>query len=219
LKKAAVEGSLAKFLDVQEVPLSRISELLSTQSAVSSLENILQTLWFGGDIEHRNNTMTPLHYASKYGTHQTVTVLLEAGAAVNAVDCRILTPLHYAVIYQAPATIRSLLHYGASVTVGVWKPVHAIATYGCRDDENLKLILEASADVNSKSDKGWTPLLMAVLYRDAMMVANLLKHGANINVKVDNKDVYDLAKDNHRMDQENVLRVLAEHMRSEFLNH
>jgi len=52
--------------------------------AVRSLEYLLQTLWFGGDVAWVNdNLSTPLQIAASFGTPATVSVLLQARAAVN----------------------------------------------------------------------------------------------------------------------------------------
>ena len=94
LKKFAIDDSLAEFLDTQDVSHCVISKFLATQTAVSTLENILQTLWFCGNIEQKSgHNMTPMHYAVKYGTTATVIVLLEVGAAVNVLDDHGCTPL------------------------------------------------------------------------------------------------------------------------------
>ena len=44
LKKAAIEGSLARFLDEQNIPICIISKFLTSAEAVRSLENVLQAL-------------------------------------------------------------------------------------------------------------------------------------------------------------------------------
>ena len=61
IAKAAIEGNLARFFDVQDVPRSLVSEVLSMKVTVASIENLLQTLWFGGSVEHKDiNNCTPL---------------------------------------------------------------------------------------------------------------------------------------------------------------
>ena len=53
MKKAAIERSLTQFLDVNDVPHSLISEFVATKTAVSSIKNLVQALWFGGNIEQK----------------------------------------------------------------------------------------------------------------------------------------------------------------------
>ena len=65
MKKAAIEGSLAQFLDVNDVPHSLISKFLATKTAVSSFENLVQALWFGGNIEQKGEYgCTPINLAA-----------------------------------------------------------------------------------------------------------------------------------------------------------
>ena len=44
LKKAANEGSLARFLDDQDIPICVISKFLASEVAVRSLENVIQPI-------------------------------------------------------------------------------------------------------------------------------------------------------------------------------
>ena len=44
MEKAAIEGYLARFFDVQEIPHALVSKVLATKITVASLENLLQTL-------------------------------------------------------------------------------------------------------------------------------------------------------------------------------
>jgi len=208
LQKAAIEGSLTQFLDVQDVPHALISEFLSTQSAVNNLENLLQTLWFGGEIVRRNNIRTPLHYAAINGTRATITVLLQAGAAVNTRNSFGWTPLGYAAQYGTPEMLRVLLQACASVNAvdnTRWSPLHIAIRYGSQ--ENVSLLLDAKSDVKAKTAAGKSPLYLALKFGNAVMVSDLLKFGANINEEY---GYYELAKRNKR-DRENVMIVLAEH--------
>jgi len=117
LQKAALEGSLAKFLDLQDVPHSVISHFLPTNTAVSCLEHLLQTLWFGADIEQREYSYTPLFFAAKYGTPATVNVLLQASANVNVTDESGDTPLHVTARYGNYDTVKLLLGAKADLNV------------------------------------------------------------------------------------------------------
>merc|ERR1719419_1816414 len=75
-RNAAIEDSLADFFDMNDVPLVTVSQLLSTRVGVKSLKNTLQILWFGGDLEYQHLQRTPLQVAGKYGTQETVRLLL-----------------------------------------------------------------------------------------------------------------------------------------------
>jgi len=54
------------------------------------------------------------------------------------------------------------------------------------DIEGVKNLLNQGANINSKNEKGWTPLLLACLYTDPdgnKMAKFLLENGANVNCK------------------------------------
>jgi len=91
---------------------------------------------------------TALHIASAYGQSGAVTVLLAAGAEVNAISDNLLRvqPLHSAV--------------------------------GGRHLEITKLLLDNGADVHAKQSDGFTPLTLAASLRDTELVALLKHHGA-----------------------------------------
>merc|ERR1719419_1812252 len=52
-----------------------------------------------------------------------------------------------------------------------------------RQQENLRLLLEAAADPNVVVDGGWTALLFCAKYGSAFDMEMLLKHGGKINVQ------------------------------------
>jgi len=163
IMEAAIEGSLARFFDVQEVPHVLVPEVLTKPATVASLENLLQTLWFGGDLEHKEKPIsrTALHCAARYGTIDTVKVLLDHGSLINVRDRFGSSPLARAVRHNK--------------------------------FENMKLILQAKAQVNVKDLAGWTPLLFAARYGTGKMVAELVKFGADLDYERDGTGVYEMA--------------------------
>ena len=125
MRKAAIEDYLARFFDLQEldVPISLVSQLLATRVAVSSLENILQILWFGGDIKHKYLERSPLQVAGKYGTPATVRVLLEADAFVNEGEENGSTSLLAATRYGSHEVVKLLLEAKSNVNATTKKGV------------------------------------------------------------------------------------------------
>lgn len=210
LKKSAIEGSLAQFFDTQDVSLPLITELLASPPGVASLSNLLQTLWFGANIEQIVNGWTPLLYASKYGTSATVNELLLADADVNALGYNKFSALMLASSWGPPAKVKIILEAKADVNAKSpkgWSPLHLATKFGVH--ASVQLILEAKANVNAKTVKGVTPIHHALKYRDATMVVELLKMGANVNKTYLGSDVNELAMQNE--DNQSILRVLAEH--------
>ena len=65
------------------------------------------------DMTTRLGDHTPLHVASRAGQASTVSVLLDAGAAVNALTTTGATPLHFAATAGNVDTLTALLDHGA----------------------------------------------------------------------------------------------------------
>jgi len=175
LKEAAIEGSLAEFLDIQDVPESCISELLATQAAVSSLENLLQTLWFGGNIEQRYLNWTPLLFAAKSGTPATVRVLLNAGAEVNVKDSEGSTPLLAASRYGIDQVVKLLLDSKADVnakTNAGWSSILYAARWG--NQIMVNELLKFGANVHDKVEQFDVYQMAHYNMVDRLNVVNLL---------------------------------------------
>jgi ankyrin repeat protein len=66
-----------------------------------------------------NSGVTPLHQAAAYGPVESVRLLLQAGANVNARDGRQLGPLTFALAteYSSPEIVRTLIQAGADTNV------------------------------------------------------------------------------------------------------
>jgi len=237
LKIAASGGSLAQFFDVNEVQHSLVSEFLASAAAVGSLENLLQTLYFGGSILHTRSNWTAIHYASEHGTPATVSVLLTARAAVNGEDYYGNSPLAIATRFGKPEVMRTLIEADAALNI----PLITAARFGKLEailmllqanadlnfktpkgisplftavdnaaNESVKLLLESRADVNAKTD-GISPLMLAVVCGNAIMVTELLKFDANVHDKLHGRGICEWAERND-VDRDNVLSVLKEHL-------
>jgi len=215
MKKAAIEGSLAQFLDVNDVRLSLISELLATRTVVGSLENLVQALWFGGNIEQKGEyDYTPINWAAQEGTMESIIVLLDFGADVNTPDTEGCSPLLNAIYWRkevAEDVVKLLLRGKADVNqknnLGSTPLNAAIKTrnHGC-----TKLLLEAKADVNVIGEYGITYLQYAAIFGSGVSVTQLLKFNANVD-----DDTFDHYALQNRTDRESVLNALAEHRREE----
>ena len=140
----------------------------------------------------------PLHKAVVYNKKlSVVTVLLKAGAVVNAKDVYGNTPLHEAAWYnENPAVITTLLKAGAEVNARTSKrkygggetPLH----FAARSNENpavIKALLKAGAEVNARTPKrgfggGETPLHFAARNNEnPAVIKALVKAGAEVNAK------------------------------------
>ena len=121
-------------------------KLLLSKGADVNLANTFAGKVKFGDIQLIG--LTPLMVAAPYGSPQLIKTLLDAGAKVNAKDCRGMTPLMLAV---------------ASETQNV---------------EVARLLIKAGADVNVKSEAGETALDWALKFNNPGMLAVLRSAGA-----------------------------------------
>ncbi|KAI8487113.1 hypothetical protein Bbelb_351830 [Branchiostoma belcheri] len=127
---------------------------------------------------------SPLHLAALNGHHETVSVLLAAGADVNTQDTKEKTPLHLAAKNGHHETVSVLLAAGADVnTQDQWErtPLHLAAVNG--HHETVSALLAAGADVNTQDKLTMTSLHWAVLSGHHETVSALLAAGADVNTQ------------------------------------
>lgn len=150
---AEILAGKKKELDVFEATslgrLERLSECIKDATAVNS---------YSGD------GFTPLHFACYFGQPESAHLLLEKGAAVDAIagNAMKVMPLHSAASARNVGAARLLLEHGASVNGrqhGGWAPIHAAAQNGER--AMVELLLKYGADPNASSDDGKTAASLA----------------------------------------------------------
>jgi ankyrin repeat protein len=126
--------------------------------------------------------VTPLLYASAFGSVEAMRVLLEAGADVNAAESLGAVPLHWSAC--DPARVKLLLEHGAQVNVknpqGRTPLMVASSCEGGAD--SIRMLLERGADINVQQQNGSTALLDAATYGGPSIVRLLLEAGAKANI-------------------------------------
>ena len=136
---------------------------------------------------------TPLHLASEAGRDTAViSLLLGAGAGVQARDSRNYSPLHKAAEGGTPSVVRALLQAGAEVDARAkgfsvdygwdWTPLHLAAGQNA-DPEVAGALLAAGADLHARGDAGQTPLHQAALNENPAIAALLLEARADVNAR------------------------------------
>lgn len=123
--------------------------------------------------------MTPLHYAALYGNTESVRLLLERGADVNARNKSGATPLIYGA-YNFEKT-RLLVEKGADVnaksTAGMTPLLVAVSVHG--NTPTVRYLIEKGADVKAQGPLGTDALLTASYKGDTEMVRLLLTKGCD----------------------------------------
>jgi len=115
---------------------------------------------------HSKDGFTALHFACFFGQPEAARLLIESGAAVDAVAAnptRVM-PLHSAASARNLEAARLLLEDGAPAIVnarqqGGWVPIHAAAQNG--DRPMIELLLKHHADPRLANDDGKTPAMVA----------------------------------------------------------
>jgi len=157
IKLAAMEGSLAIFFDKHCVEHSVVDKLMVLEGVAKNMENSLQVLWFGGNIEARNQLgWTPLIICAWYGDVASLKVLLEHRAKIDAKNNRGYTAL------QEQCFSHQLYRL-----------------------DILKALVGAKANINSKSHEGWNALHLAAEHAPKQTVAVLLDSKADVMAQID----------------------------------
>ena len=128
----------------------------------------------------------PLTFASRDGMYGIVENLLrKPGIDINSQDRWQATPLIHAIITGNDHIAALLLDDGADANI---KDVNGrspltLAVLGGKHDIVQKLLQKPGIEINSRDQGQGSPLIHAVTTGDANMVALLLNHGADANIK------------------------------------
>jgi len=194
-KTAALEGRLSAFFDRHNVDHSICSELLATQMVASKVHNILQVLWFGGNVDNDADVTdsNALCYAANSGSLDSVITLIENSANVNRKVGRAqTTPLQLSARWGTKKMIDVLIKAEADVNAKKtdgWTALHFAARYSSTD--MVQALVDAKANMEAKTRNGWTALALATRYQTKKMVEDLLCAGAHtetISATPDGKD-------------------------------
>lgn len=155
---------------VRASDMAAISDLLERGAKVNSLNSF--------------NGACPLAMACQNGDLDVVSILVAAGAAVDAVDSQGLTPLHHAIRSRHDPVARALVAAGAGLdtvdATGESALMHAV-------DERLpsvvRLLLEHGADAELATPSGETPLMRAARTNNPGITRILLAHGCDVRAR------------------------------------
>jgi ankyrin repeat protein len=126
---------------------------------------------------------TLLHHAAGFGSGDTMRLLVDAGADVNAKNRRGSTPLHWAI--HDEAKVRLLLAHGANVNATQTErrtPLYLASMLG-NGLATVKLLLDSGADPGIATANGMTPLMAAAVRGDVQTMRLLVGAKAAVNAK------------------------------------
>jgi ankyrin repeat protein len=152
--------------DLAELIASRKPDLdIFEAASLGRLDRLKQYLHDAAAVNSRSKDgFTALHFACFFGQPEAARLLLESGAAVDAVAANPtqVLPLHSAASARNLEAARLLLDHGAPVNVrqqAGWVPIHAAAQNG--DRPMVELLLKHYADPKLANDAGKTPAMVA----------------------------------------------------------
>eukprot|EP00698_Gefionella_okellyi_P022645 TRINITY_DN752_c0_g1_i1.p1 TRINITY_DN752_c0_g1~~TRINITY_DN752_c0_g1_i1.p1 ORF type:complete len:683 (+),score=104.00 TRINITY_DN752_c0_g1_i1:44-2050(+) len=182
---------------VQQTPLHMV--------AFSGADQMMNLLLQRGAVPNvvASDGNAPLHLAVQYGHVNCVQLLLNAGADKAASRADGKTALDIALMTGNPAVIALLQQQAQPVAIPVPAPApipvsglsEAVTSLTIGDDNLLtaaqrgdlarvKQLIASGADVESRSENGWSPLLLAIERGHAIVVDELLKYPAtNVNLR------------------------------------
>ncbi|NBX03920.1 MAG: hypothetical protein EBR02_07690 [Alphaproteobacteria bacterium] len=152
------------------------------------IDAVRRELSSGADVNARNeHGDTPLGAAFYHPPSPEIsTLLIEAGADVNAQLGHDYIALHHAVLIGHVALVNLLLKKGDAVNaVGRWgcTPLHFAVHDAEANIEIVRALLSCGADVNARAGWGHTPLHYAVADNQDDIAELLIKHGADTSAK------------------------------------
>jgi ankyrin repeat protein len=149
----------------------------------SDRAHVEQLLQNGADVNLRDRRggATPLMYAAALGSLDTMTLLIDKGADVNARSTGGATALMWAATDLAK--IRLLLDRGADVNAVSerGRTVLLLAAMSDRSAEIVRLLLSRRADAHTIDKEGTSTLLAATFGNDTATIRQLVEAGANVN--------------------------------------
>lgn len=190
-------------IDVAKVILNQktihptvVNELLCKMASAGIAEGAKLLIEYGANIETacRPSETTPLMEAALWGKTDTVHLLLNAGAKVNAMHSDGKTALTRALDFERLGAAELLLQHGANPNVKTFvgrTPLKSAVIF--RKQGVINLLLRYGADPDIADDSKITPLESAISNGQNDLIKLLLQHKADPN-RVDRDGYTPLSK-------------------------
>lgn len=135
-------------------------------------------------IEAPESFGNPLQAAAYNRDHETIKLLLEWGADVNAQGGWYGNALQAAAYGRSEETVKLLLDYGADVNAQGGEYGNALQAAACRRQKKIvKLLLEHGADISAQGGVYGNALQAAAYAGHRKIVKHLQEHGADVNAQ------------------------------------
>lgn len=158
--------------------------ICSTKTVDSEIVNCLLEAKASTDTHYRGATALHLLCSNEQCNEQALRALLAAKADVNAVTHEEVTPLMLAIRNNAQMADLLLMDDRTDVNKADyqgWQAIHYAAKMG--HVGMINALVDKGVDINAKTDKGATPLHLALLEKNEPEIFTLLEHGADASIK------------------------------------
>ena len=186
LARLSMVGAMVAGLGVSYVHAAEAQQVVSAAKE-ARWDDLRVLLEQGGDAkEAEADGTTALHWASHWDVREIASLLIGAGADVNATNDLGVAPLWPASLNGSVTMVRELLDAGANPNPALLSgetPVMTAARSGAVDV--VEALLAEGADPNVTATRGQTALMWAVAQRHSEVVGLLLRHGADIHARSD----------------------------------
>ena len=148
-----------------EACAARPQRPVASAAVANAADTLRRLLAEGHPVDEVNaGGLTPLMWAARYGAIDTMTILLDAGADVQARDTHnVWTPLLHAIHTQRAVAVRLLLERGADANAATPNGITPLLMAADDPDPStVKALLEYGANPRVEGPGGATPLTQAV---------------------------------------------------------
>eukprot|EP00890_Picochlorum_soloecismus_P005436 jgi/Picsp_1/5894/NSC_03251-R1_ankyrin repeat protein len=135
----------------------------------------------GADVDSRNSDdETPLNLASKFGSVESIRILIDNGANIESLDREGDNALMVASVLGHAEVTLALLNGGADMHAESASGMTALMLAAAAENPDIISILVCNgANIESRGKTSQTPLLLASAMGKAKSVSTLIKNGAN----------------------------------------
>ncbi|WP_456416641.1 ankyrin repeat domain-containing protein [Thiolapillus sp.] len=143
------------------------------------IEQIERHIAWGTDMNQLDRDgYAPLHTAVRKGRTAITRLLIKEGVDIHVRDSNGHTAMYHAVLGAHPRIADLLLKAGAELDANAL--LLAAAKQGVSKREVIRYLAEHGADLETKDDKGDTPLLTAIRQGNHKLAKHLVNFGASV---------------------------------------
>ena len=163
--------------------LIEVMELLL--GGINEKEDLEMPSRFGFNVDINtfdSDLWTPIHYASKDNSVESIEYLLNRGADIETPTTNLMTPLCVAAFHDSFDACKFLIEAGAKIEARTQKGSRALLM-ACSEGyvDIVTLLIEKGAIIDTDMDRGLSPLRIAITKKNLELAKALIELGCEIN--------------------------------------